>query len=126
MIDIKHQIDPAVNAVRGEIVSFIQSLVQSPSLANDEGPVQKLISEKLDTLGLSPEKVPIRFDELKDHPAFNDDGYSPDSRHNVVGHFRSSAFLGSVGNAGGFFRYSIFESSMLCRNKVRRKNRIAE
>ena len=48
MIDIKHQIDPAVNAVRGEIVSFIQSLVQSPSLANDEGPVQKLISEKLE------------------------------------------------------------------------------
>ena len=26
MIDIKHQIDPAVNTVRGEIVSFIQSL----------------------------------------------------------------------------------------------------
>ena len=25
MIDIKHQIDPAVNTVRGEIVSFIQS-----------------------------------------------------------------------------------------------------
>ena len=47
-------------------------------------------------------------------------------RYNATGYFRSSAFLGSVGNAGGFFRYSIFESSMLCRNKVRRKNRIAE
>ena len=48
MTDIKHQIDSAVNAAWEEIVSFIQSLVQSPSLANDEGPVQKLISEKLE------------------------------------------------------------------------------
>ena len=89
MIDIKHQIDSAVNAARGEIVSYIQSLVQSPSLANDEGSVQKLISEKLETLGLAPEKVPVYFDDLKNHPAFCDDGYSPDSRYNVVGHWKN-------------------------------------
>jgi len=89
MTDIKHQIDSAVDAAWEEIVSFIQSLVQSPSLANDEGPVQKLISEKLETLGLAPEKVPIRFDELKDHPAFCDDGFSPNTRVNVIGQWKN-------------------------------------
>ena len=89
MTDIKHQIDSAVDAAWEEIVSFIQSLVQSPSLANDEGPVQKLISEKLETLGLAPEKVPIRFDELKDHPAFCDDGFSPNTRVNVIGQWNN-------------------------------------
>ena len=89
MTDIKYQIDSAVNAAWEEIVSFIQSLVQSPSLANDEGPVQKLISEKLETLGLAPEKVPIRFDELKDHPAFCDDGFSPNTRMNIIGQWKN-------------------------------------
>ena len=91
MLDLNHQIDSAVNTARDEIVSFIQTLVQSPSLANDEGQVQSIILDKLESLGLAAEKVPVRFDELKDHPAFNDDGYSPDSRHNVVGHWKKMA-----------------------------------
>ncbi len=85
MLDLNHQIDSAVNTARDEIVSFIQTLVQSPSLANDEGSVQELVSDKLKTLHLDVEKVPVRFDELKDHPAFCDDGFSSDSRVNVVG-----------------------------------------
>jgi acetylornithine deacetylase len=90
MLDLNHQIDSAVNTARDEIVSFIQTLVQSPSLANDEGLVQSIILDKLESLGLAAEKVPVRFDELKDHPAFNNDGYSPDSRYNVVGHWENN------------------------------------
>ena len=84
MSHLNNQIDAAVNTAQDEIVSFIQTLVQSPSLANDEGPVQSIILDKLESLGLAAENVPVRFNELKDHPAFNDDGYSPDSRHNVA------------------------------------------
>ena len=85
MSHLNSQIDASVNTAQDEIVSFIQTLVQSPSLANDEGLVQSIILDKLESLGLAAEKVPIRFDELKDHPAFCDDGFSSDSRVNVVG-----------------------------------------
>ena len=66
MLELNHQIDSAVNSARDEIVSFIQTLVQSPSLANDEGLVQSIILDKLESLGLAAEKVPVRFDELKE------------------------------------------------------------
>ncbi len=88
--DLKPFISSAVDVAREDIVSFIQSLIQSPSLANDEGPVQSIIQDKLESLGLKTEKVPVLFDELKDHPAFNDDGNSPDSRYNVVGHWENN------------------------------------
>ena len=85
MTNIKHRIDSVVDAAQDEIVSFLQTLVQSPSLANNEGAVQELVSEKLKSLHLDVEKFPVHFDELKDHPAFCDDGFSPDSRVNIVG-----------------------------------------
>lgn len=75
--------------LQDEIVSFIQMLVQSPSLANDEGTVQYIIFNKLKNLGLPTERVPVQFDNIKDHPAFCDDGFSPDSRVNVVGEWNS-------------------------------------
>ena len=90
MPNLQQQIASAVDAARDDIVIFIQTLVRSPSLANNEGPVQNIISDKLKSLGFEAEKVPVRFDELKDHPAFNDDGYSPDSRFNVVGNWKSN------------------------------------
>ncbi|MBT3478493.1 MAG: ArgE/DapE family deacylase [Candidatus Marinimicrobia bacterium] len=85
MTNIKHRIDSVVDAAQDEIVSFLQTLVQSPSLANNEGAVQELVSEKLKSLHLDVEKFPVHFDELKNHPAFCDDGFSPDSRVNIVG-----------------------------------------
>ena len=75
MTDLKHQISSATTDSQDEIISFIQTLVQSPSLANDEADVQSIVLNKLETLGLKTEIVPVHFDELMDHPAFNDDGY---------------------------------------------------
>ena len=40
-------IDSTVNDMREEIILFIQNLVQSPRLANDENDVQKIILNKL-------------------------------------------------------------------------------
>ena len=80
-------IDSTVNDMREEIILFIQKLVQSPSLANDENDVQEIIINKLESLQLKSEIIPVNFDSIKDHPAFSDDGFSPDSRINVIGNW---------------------------------------
>lgn len=82
---MERQIASAVDDAKDEMVSFIQTLVQSPSLANDEGPVQEFVQNKLDSLGLTTQKIPVIFDEIEDHPAFCDDGFSPDNRTNIIG-----------------------------------------
>ena len=83
-------IDSTVNDMREEIILFIQNLVQSPSLANDENDVQKIILNKLESLQLKSEIIPVNFDSIKDHPAFSDDGFSPDSRINVIGNWNNN------------------------------------
>ena len=83
-------IDSTVNDMREEIILFIQNLVQSPSLANDENDVQEIILNKLESLQLKSEIIPVNFDSIKDHPAFSDDGFSPDSRINVIGNWNKN------------------------------------
>ena len=86
-------VDECVEGHKDDFVSFIQLLVQSPSLANNEGKVQKIIYKKLNAIKLNPNFVPVNFDELIHHPAFSDDGFSPNKRKNVIGEW--------VGNANG-------------------------
>ncbi|MEZ4729583.1 MAG: ArgE/DapE family deacylase [Caldilineaceae bacterium] len=64
---------------------FLQQIVQTPSLPNEEHAVQELVAAKLRELGLAVDVAPTRFAELAGHPAFNDDGFSPDQRLNVIG-----------------------------------------
>ena len=89
MADLHSIIDSTVNNMRDEIILFIQTLVQSPSLANDEESVQKIIQIKLESLGLETKKVIVQFESIKNHPAFCDDGFSPDSRVNVIGQWKN-------------------------------------
>ena len=89
MADFQQQISSKLEEYQEDLISFIQTLVKCPSLANDEGPVQEIIKDKLDTLGLDTEKIIVKFDKLKDHPAFCDDGFSPDSRFNIVGQWHN-------------------------------------
>ena len=84
MNNIKKHIKTAVNENRDLIVSFIKKIVRTPSLANDEGNVQRIIHEKLNNLNLNSKIIPVIFSELENHPAFNDDGFSPESRINVT------------------------------------------
>ena len=84
MNNIKKHIKKAVNENRDLIISFVKKIVRTPSLANDEGNVQRIIHEKLNNLNLNSKVIPVIFSELKDHPAFNDDGFSPESRINVT------------------------------------------
>ena len=89
MSDLHSIIDSTVNNMRDEIILFIQTLVQSPSLANNEESVQKIIQIKLESLGLETKKVIVQFESIKNHPAFCDDGFSPDSRVNVIGQWKN-------------------------------------
>ncbi|MFL3025977.1 MAG: ArgE/DapE family deacylase [Candidatus Neomarinimicrobiota bacterium] len=84
MHDIKNKINKAINDNKDEIIAFVQKLVRTPSLANQESDVQHIIHEKLNSIGLSSKIIPVIFSELEHHPAFNDDGFSPDSRINVT------------------------------------------
>lgn len=98
MIHTEHtltaQIVDAVDALRPALTDFLQRLVQTPSLPDDEAAVQGIIADQLHALGLMVEIIPTRFAELADHPAFGDDGFSPDERINVVGIWAGDPSLG--------------------------------
>ena len=89
MIEIQAEIANTIKQHRDEIVEFIQAAVRLPSLADNEGPVQKLIADKLRSLDLYVERIPVHFEKIKAHPAFCDDGYSPDSRYNILGNWQN-------------------------------------
>lgn len=80
----------AVEAARDNLITFLQKMVQTASLPDHEHEVQHLVAEKLKSLGLEVEIVPSHFDEIRQHPAFGDDGFSPTERINVVGRWRGT------------------------------------
>lgn len=79
------EISEAVEIAREDLITFLQKMVQTSSLPNYEHDVQNLVAQKLRSLGMEVEIVPSKFDDLKDHPAFGDDGFSPTDRVNVIG-----------------------------------------
>jgi acetylornithine deacetylase len=79
--DISHSVD----SLQSSLFSFIQELVQTPSLPGGEQDVQRLVADKLDRINLTVSTLESSYDALKDHPAFCDDGIPFDNRINVVG-----------------------------------------
>ena len=91
MPDLLSSISAQVEALREDLIFFLQRLVQFPTLPGFEQKAQYFVSDKLEGLGLSPEIVSSEFDELQDHPAFCDDGVPFRDRLNVVGRWTGSA-----------------------------------
>lgn len=89
------RISATVDDLADDLTAFAQALVRIPSLPGEEAPAHDFVADKLRTLGLSVDICPSRFDELREHPAFNDDGLSPNARINVVGRWSGSRRLGS-------------------------------
>jgi acetylornithine deacetylase len=91
-LPIEHlpDIASAVEAASADLTSFLQTMVQTPSLPDHEQAVQDHIAQKLQSLGLEVDIVPSRFEELCQHPAFGDDGFSAYTRVNVVGRWRGT------------------------------------
>ena len=82
-------ISSTVDTLRDELVSFCQKFVQIPSLPGKEQSAQLFVAAKLRELNLEVDTVRSDFDELKNHPAFCDDGVPFDERINVVGRWRA-------------------------------------
>ncbi|MBX3002179.1 MAG: ArgE/DapE family deacylase [Caldilineaceae bacterium] len=91
---LESKIAGAVKDLAPVMIGFLQRMVQTPSLPNAEAAVQGIIADQLRTLRIAVEIVPTRFAELADHPAFGDDGFSPDQRINVVGIWPGDLSLG--------------------------------
>src|SRR5215470_6362711 len=90
MSNLTPRIVSAVEVLRGDLIAFLQKLVQTPSLPGHEQPAQQLVAEKLRSLGLAVDVVSSDFEELRNHPAFCDDGVPFRDRLNVVGRWTGS------------------------------------
>jgi hypothetical protein len=86
-------IDKTVENLRKPLVDFVQQTVRTPSLPDEEHTVQELVVSKLKTLETEVDVFPCQFEQLKDHPAFCDDGFSPDKRIDVVGRWEGMAMV---------------------------------
>lgn len=87
---VAEDIAKVVKALAPELVEFIRVLVRTPSLPNEEHAVQRKIAARLRTLGMTVDEVPTDFAALRAHAAFNDDGFAPNGRLNIVGRWRGS------------------------------------
>ena len=74
----------AVQRRQSDLEALASTMVRCPSLPGEEGQVQQLVAERLDGMGMETRIEPIQFERLRSHPAFGDDGFSPDGRVNVV------------------------------------------
>src|SRR5690349_24784561 len=90
MSDPVKLISDAVDLLHDELLDFCQSLVRIPSLPGEEQKAQAFVASKLRELNLEVDTVRSIFDELKDHPAFCDDGIAFDERINVIGRWRGN------------------------------------
>lgn len=90
MPDFANQLSTAVQNAQEDLIAFLQKMVQSASLPNHEHEVQNLVADKMKAMGLEIEIVPSHFDDLRSHPAFGDDGFSPTDRINVIGRWRGT------------------------------------
>jgi acetylornithine deacetylase len=89
-VSLEDELCAAVRQSEPDLVAFTRALVRRPSPPDGEGPAQELFADELRTLGLDVDLLPCRFDELRHHPAFTDDGFSPDGRVDVIGRWRGT------------------------------------
>jgi acetylornithine deacetylase len=91
MPNIIQKIAAQVDSQRDELIAFLQKLVQIPSLPGQEQQAQLFVADKLRSLGLGVEVVPSQLNDLKEHPAFCDDGVPFRERLNVVGRWSGTS-----------------------------------
>jgi acetylornithine deacetylase len=87
---VEVELRAAVAEMEGEIVALTQALVREPSLSGEEGGAQEVVADAMRALDLDVTVLPCRFDDLRSHPAFTDDGFTPDGRVDVIGRWRGT------------------------------------
>ena len=100
MKNLYKKISGAVDSLENEMISFIQKLVRIPSLPGQEEEVQEVIEDKLKELKLEVTRFRSDINELKDHPAYCDDGIPPEKRISVIGLWKAKNKIRNTGNNG--------------------------
>ena len=83
-----------VESLRGELIDLAQQLVRQPSVTGDEAAAQQVLSKVLNDWGLKVDLWQPGAEEIRNHPAYCDDGL-PVGRPNLVarwGEQRSGEF----------------------------------
>jgi len=87
---MSHAVDSAVDALRDELVGFLQTLVQTPSVSGDEAAAQRVVQAAYTAMGLAVERVVATREALASHPAFSDDGLPFSDRASLVARWAGS------------------------------------
>lgn len=77
-----------IESHQGEMVSFLQKLIQIPSVTGHEADVQHFIEEHLKSLDFYIDKFIPSLDELKKHPAYVKENGPYENRPNIVATFK--------------------------------------
>jgi len=93
-VTIESELRAAVADMEGDLVALTQDLVRRPSLPGEEGDAQAAVANALRQLRLDVDVLRCRYDEVRHHPAFTDDGFTPDGRVDVIGRWRGSGERG--------------------------------
>ena len=87
---MSHAVDSAVDSLRDELTSLIQTLVRAPSISGDERAVQRIAEDVYSKMGLEVERIVATREMLVGHPAFSDDGLAFDDRASLVARWRGT------------------------------------
>ena len=89
-MNLKEKLDAEIEGLRPAMIAFMQRLVQFQTLPGKEQEAQHFIAEKLRSLRCEVAVLKSDYAELKQHPAFSDDGVPFHERLNVVGTWAGS------------------------------------
>lgn len=78
------QIEQAVEALEGYMIETLSGFVQCVSLPGQETPAAEFLEARLVELGLAPERILLRTDELKDLPLYSPACCPDGGRYNVL------------------------------------------
>ncbi|MBO0706216.1 MAG: ArgE/DapE family deacylase, partial [Candidatus Dormibacteraeota bacterium] len=82
--DVRAAVHAAVDRLADDEVTFLRALVAEPSVRGHTNGCQRLIAERLGTLGLDVDEVPIDVAALRDLPGFSPPTWSYEGQHNVA------------------------------------------
>lgn len=79
-----------VDSQKAEIIRFLQTLIQTPSITGSEADVQQVVIDKLKEMGLAVDAWEPDLDELRGHPMYQPVTASFENRPVVVGVWKGS------------------------------------
>jgi acetylornithine deacetylase len=86
-MQVKERVNAEIDRTQDAMITWLQRLIQFPSITGDEGPAQTFVAESLREIGASVEVWELDQQALQAHPAYGRTPLSYAGRPNVIGHF---------------------------------------